>query len=180
MLIGRIMPHATIARIRKRAAVDDEGAIALLVLTMGAALASLAAAVAEVRHAPSPYRLVLGAGTPSKKARSGHSRRKEVMRTWFFGLGTLSAIFWTSMVAQAQETLDVTKITCKQFVSGEITDPRAITIWFSGFFHGMRNNTILDKSALFKEETDLHVYCSSHLNEFVMDVVKNGREATTR
>lgn len=102
------------------------------------------------------------------------------MRTWFFGLGMLSTIFWTSMVAQAQETVDVTKITCNQFVSAEITDPRAITIWFSGYFHGTRNNTILDVSALDKDETDLHIYCSSHLNETVMDVVKNGREATTR
>lgn len=60
VLIGRIMAHATIDRIRSRAAIEDEGAIALLMLTMGAALASLAAVVVEVGHAPSPFQLALG------------------------------------------------------------------------------------------------------------------------
>jgi acid stress chaperone HdeB len=102
------------------------------------------------------------------------------MRTAFIGLGTLATILCTSMVAHAQETLDVTKITCDQFVSGQITDSRAISIWFSGYFHGTRNDTNLDVSALQKDETDLFIYCSSHLNAIVMNVVKNGLEATTR
>ncbi len=62
-LIFRIMAHASIAQIRQRAAIDDEGAIALLVLTSAAALASLAAVVAELGHAPGPYQVALGTGT---------------------------------------------------------------------------------------------------------------------
>ena len=50
---------------RQRAAIDDEGAIALLVLTTTAALASLAAVVVEIGQAPGPYHVhvVLGMGT---------------------------------------------------------------------------------------------------------------------
>ena len=62
-LIYSYMAHASIARMRQRAAIDDEGAIALLVLTTTAALASLAAVVAEIGQAPSPYHVVLGMGT---------------------------------------------------------------------------------------------------------------------
>lgn len=62
-LICRIMARASIAGMRQRAAVDDEGAIALLVLTSAAALASLAAVVAELGHAPGPYQVALGMGT---------------------------------------------------------------------------------------------------------------------
>ena len=62
-LIYSFMAHASIARMRQRAAIDDEGAIALLVLTTTAALASLAAVVAEIGQAPSPYHVVLGMGT---------------------------------------------------------------------------------------------------------------------
>ena len=62
-LIYWYMAHASIARMRQRAAIDDEGAIALLVLTTTAALASLAAVVAEIGQAPSPYHVVLGMGT---------------------------------------------------------------------------------------------------------------------
>jgi uncharacterized membrane protein len=62
-LIYWYMAHASIARLRQRAAIEDEGAIALLVLTTTAALASLAAVVAEIGQAPSPYHVVLGMGT---------------------------------------------------------------------------------------------------------------------
>ena len=63
VLIYRITAHASIAWIRKRAAVNDEGAIALLVFTAAAGLASLAAVVAELGHAPNPYQIAAGIGT---------------------------------------------------------------------------------------------------------------------
>jgi uncharacterized membrane protein len=63
LLIYRITAHASIAWIRKRAAVNDEGAVALLVLTTAAGIASLAAVVAELGHAPNPYQIALGIGT---------------------------------------------------------------------------------------------------------------------
>lgn len=62
-LIFAVMAQASIDNIRQRAAVEDEGAIALLVLTTAAALASLAAVVSELGHAPGAYRVALGAGT---------------------------------------------------------------------------------------------------------------------
>jgi uncharacterized membrane protein len=62
-LTYRIMSHASIAKIRQRAAVNDEGAIALLVLTTAAALASLAAVVAQLGDAPGSYQVVLGVVT---------------------------------------------------------------------------------------------------------------------
>jgi uncharacterized membrane protein len=62
-LIGRMMARASIASIRRRAAVNDEGAIALLLLNTAAAVASLAAVVAELGHAPEASQVVLGVGT---------------------------------------------------------------------------------------------------------------------
>ena len=62
-LIYWYMAHASIARMRQRAAIADEGAIALLVLTTTAALASLAAVVAEIGQARNPYQVALGLGT---------------------------------------------------------------------------------------------------------------------
>jgi uncharacterized membrane protein len=58
-----IIASASIARIRQRAAIVDEGALAVLVLTTAAALASLAAVLAELGHAPSLSQIVLGVGT---------------------------------------------------------------------------------------------------------------------
>src|ERR1700683_2005512 len=53
-LIYLVMAHGSIAKIRRRAAINDEGAIALLVLTAAASLASLASVLAELGHSPSP------------------------------------------------------------------------------------------------------------------------------
>jgi uncharacterized membrane protein len=63
ILISRLMARESIATIRKRAAFEDEGAIALLVLTTAAAIASLAAVVAELGETPTAYRVTLGVGT---------------------------------------------------------------------------------------------------------------------
>ncbi len=49
-LVYLVMARGSIAEIRRRAAINDEGAIALLVLTAAAALASLAAVLAELGH----------------------------------------------------------------------------------------------------------------------------------
>ena len=62
-LIFWIMERWPIERIRQRACVEDEGAAALLVLTTASALASLAAVISELGHAPGAYRVALGAVT---------------------------------------------------------------------------------------------------------------------
>jgi uncharacterized membrane protein len=63
VLSYRAAAHASIATIRQRAAINDDGAIALLVLATTAALASLAAVLAELGHAPGWYQVALGVGT---------------------------------------------------------------------------------------------------------------------
>jgi uncharacterized membrane protein len=62
-LIYWLMAHASVDYIRRRACTVDEGAIALLVLSSAASLASLAAVVAEFGYAPSGYTIMLGMGT---------------------------------------------------------------------------------------------------------------------
>jgi uncharacterized membrane protein len=63
ILISWTMARAPIEFIRQRACVEDEGAIALLVLTTASALASLAAVMSELGHAPGIDRVLLGAAT---------------------------------------------------------------------------------------------------------------------
>jgi uncharacterized membrane protein len=58
-----IMAHWSIDRIRQRACLEDEGALALLVLTTASALASLAAVLSELGHRPAAYQVTLGAVT---------------------------------------------------------------------------------------------------------------------
>jgi uncharacterized membrane protein len=62
-LIFLVMAQGSIAKIRRRAAINDEGAIAVLVLTAAASLASLASVLVELGHSPSPYQILLGIAT---------------------------------------------------------------------------------------------------------------------
>ena len=63
VLTYRVMARASVARIRQRAAIVDEGAVALLILTPAAALASLVAVVIELGHAPSLSQIALAIST---------------------------------------------------------------------------------------------------------------------
>jgi uncharacterized membrane protein len=63
VLTYRVMANASVASIRQRAAIVDEGAAALLILTPAAALASLVAVVIELGHAPSLSQISLAIST---------------------------------------------------------------------------------------------------------------------
>ena len=42
--------------------------------------------------------------------------------------------------AQAQVTLDVSKITCEQYNAYKVTNPQNIAIWVNGYYHGKRGD----------------------------------------
>ena len=75
--------------------------------------------------------------------------------------------------SQAQQTLDVAKITCKQYFFDEITFSQYVVMWLSGYYNGKRNNTIIDPDALKKDEEKINQYCQGHRDTTVMDAVKN-------
>lgn len=80
-----------------------------------------------------------------------------------FGLATSS---------QAQVSLDVSKISCDQFVGYKITNPRNIALWLSGYYNGQRGNTMLDTQALTKSAKKLQDYCIRNPQTLVMQAVE--------
>jgi len=97
-------------------------------------------------------------------------RRKSLMkRTLFIGL---AVVFLTaSSIASAQVTVDVSKITCDQFVKYEIADPKLIAIWISGYYQGLHKNPIVDKHQTLQSVDKLEEYCFKHPNDLVMNEV---------
>ena len=61
--------------------------------------------------------------------------------------GLLFCIF-AFPAAHAQTMIDVSKITCEQFLLDKITNPNNIALWISGYYNGKRNNTLLDVQGL--------------------------------
>lgn len=73
--------------------------------------------------------------------------------------------------AQAQATVDVSKITCEQLLAG---GPNAIetVIWLSGYYNGLQKNTVLNLNQ-FKQNADIVVSeCRSSPKTTVMKAVE--------
>jgi acid stress chaperone HdeB len=66
--------------------------------------------------------------------------------------------------AQAQITIDASKITCDQFVHSKVGNPRMIGAWLSGFYNGKRDNRILDPQAFEAGLLKLEQFCYTEKN----------------
>jgi acid stress chaperone HdeB len=53
----------------------------------------------------------------------------------------------------AQVTIDVSKITCDQYLGFKVADPKDIGVWLSGYYHGKQGNTLFEPHRL-KEIAD--------------------------
>ena len=76
-----------------------------------------------------------------------------------------------SSIAKAQVTIDVSKITCDEFVKYKIAEPKQIAIWLSGYYHGTRRSTILDTQELLQIMNKVEQYCFTHPDTLVMKAV---------
>jgi len=74
---------------------------------------------------------------------------------------------------QAQETLDLAKITCQEFMGEQLATPsRDIVLLLAGYYNGKRNNTIIEPQRVKKEDEEVQSYCYQHRETTVMDAVK--------
>ena len=65
---------------------------------------------------------------------------------------------------QAQVSIDVSKITCDQFVHSKLGPPRTLAAWFSGFYNGAKNRRTLDTQAFEANLSKLEKFCYDEKN----------------
>jgi hypothetical protein len=73
----------------------------------------------------------------------------------------------------AQVTIDVSKITCEQFILFKVTDPQKIAIWLSGYYHGKRETTVVDTQTFSEFSDKAKDYCRANFAMPVMQAVDN-------
>jgi acid stress chaperone HdeB len=102
----------------------------------------------------------------------GHALKSEEypMRQWLIMLGPALALMGLQ-TSHAQVTVDIRKITCNEFLSGQLTDSRSLAIWLNGYLNGARGNTLIDPLSV--TENNLIDYCLSHNNMLVLDAARN-------
>jgi acid stress chaperone HdeB len=74
--------------------------------------------------------------------------------------------------AQAQVTLDVAKVTCGQFVSYKVTNPKYLAVWLSGYDHGRRGDTVVDTQQLVANADKLESYCLKNPDVLMMQAAE--------
>ena len=76
--------------------------------------------------------------------------------------------------AEAQMTVDVAKITCRQYLFDRNFSPRApmIANWLSGYFNGLKNNTVVDLGAMAKNKDKVEDYCRLNQDATLVDAAK--------
>jgi HdeA/HdeB family len=61
--------------------------------------------------------------------------------------------------ARGQVMVDVSKITCNQFVTYQIQNPKYIIAWLAGYYHGTRRDMTVDLNALIADADKVEAYC---------------------
>src|SRR5215813_13593223 len=82
-----------------------------------------------------------------------------------------SSIVYATASTQAQVVVDVSKITCDQFVHAKIATPLYLAAWLSGYYNAKRNNRIVDLQALEENMNKVQNYCYDEKN-FKVPVMK--------
>jgi len=86
--------------------------------------------------------------------------------------------------AFGQVVVDVSKITCDQYVHSKITTPNLIAAWLSGYYNAKRNNKIIDLETLEDNVSKVTNYCYDEKN-FKVPIMKAvetvlGKSSNTR
>lgn len=82
--------------------------------------------------------------------------------------------FLVTSLAHAQVTIEVSKITCKQYLAFSVGDPRDVNIWLSGYYHGKQGITAFEPQQLKGNAEKLRGACllSENSNLPVMQVIE--------
>jgi hypothetical protein len=73
-------------------------------------------------------------------------------------------MFLAAPVSRAQVTIEVSKITCEQYLSFSVGDPRDINIWLSGYYHGKEGTTTFEPHRLRETAEKLKAECLVQAN----------------
>ncbi|HEX4411275.1 MAG TPA: HdeA/HdeB family chaperone [Xanthobacteraceae bacterium] len=84
----------------------------------------------------------------------------------------MSIALFTS-AAQAQSSIDITKVTCSQYLFDKIAPSKSIAVWLAGYYNGTRHNTSIDLTRMDQDIDKVEDYCRLHQDATLMDAAKN-------
>jgi acid stress chaperone HdeB len=74
--------------------------------------------------------------------------------------------------AQAQSSIDITKITCSQYLFDKIAPARSIAVWLTGYYNGTQHKTQIDLTKMDQDIDQVEDYCRLHLDTTIIEATK--------
>jgi acid stress chaperone HdeB len=84
----------------------------------------------------------------------------------------ISITILLSSSAKAQVVVDISKITCDQFATYKIEDPKLISAWLDGYYHGTRKDMKVEVQTLVGDAKKLELYCVSKPDVLLLEALK--------
>ena len=75
---------------------------------------------------------------------------------------TTVLVFAATAPSHAQVSVDVAKMTCGQFATYKVANPKSIAIWLNGYHHGTRGDTVVDTQQLDADTRNIQDYCTKN------------------
>ncbi len=74
--------------------------------------------------------------------------------------------------AAAQVRLEMSRITCKQWLDAAWDQQNFMQYWMSGYFNASRSNNLLDFSRLKRNTDKVTAYCKKHRSETLSSAIQ--------
>lgn len=78
----------------------------------------------------------------------------------------------TGEPARAQTVIDMTMLTCNQFLKSDRDQQDIIAGWMSGYFNSARNVSVLNVTQAARNRAAVSAYCKRHRNETLMSAIQ--------
>jgi HdeA/HdeB family protein len=91
---------------------------------------------------------------------------------WLVRLPTYGlALALLTVTVKAQVAIDINKLSCNQFLFGNATDSRTLSIWLNGYHSGTIGKTVIDPNGM--GERALIQYCIANSEMSILNAVRN-------
>ena len=79
---------------------------------------------------------------------------------------------FASTDATSQTVIDMTMITCKQYLESDRDRQDIVASWMSGYYNAARNNAVLDTTRFEKNKAAVTNYCKRNRAETLMSAIQ--------
>ena len=100
----------------------------------------------------------------------GEKRGKRLVKVLRPVSAALLSIF--AAASASAQVVDVAKISCKQYLAGNVVRQDYLSLWLSGYVNGTRNDTVIERSTVQNITDKVGTYCRANLDAGLMDAVQ--------